>query len=385
MMTCLVRKTKIFMVLTFLFMVLGALPAFAETYNLDVGDSAVLQYQNVSRISVGNPDVLDAIPLDKSQILVTGKAAGGAALIVWDSKGMHMEKVMVHPASDAPTWELKELLKAENVEVTVRGNAVVLEGKVKTPRDRLRAAAIAGAFGEKIINLLDVDDAPQIKLRAIVMEIKKQDGDLLGMKRLEGREGSFWGIFDLAPDIGHILDYSKDADYSAKINARINALVENKQAKILSKPYLTTLSGEEASLNVGGEIPVPVGVDNNEIKVEWKPYGVILKFTPELDGLGEIWLSFEAEVSEIDWENAVETEGIKIPAIRSRKIANKVRLAHNESLVVGGLLDNKQSKLVKKIPLLGDIPIIGELFKSREFTNDETELVITVTPEVVGL
>lgn len=384
-MTRLVRKISTFFVIALVVALWGVIPAVAATYHLDVGDSAVLKYQNVKRMSVGNPDVLDAVPLDNNQILLTGKVEGGAALIVWDGKGMHMEKILVHPSTDAPSWELKELLKAENVDVTVRGGAVVLEGKVKTPRDRIRAVAIAGAFGEKIINLLEVEDAPQIKLRAIVMELKKQDGDLLGMKRLEGKEGSFWGIFDFAPDIGHVLDYAKDADYSAQINARINALVENKQAKILSKPYLSTLSGEEAFLNVGGEIPVPVGVDNNEIKVEWKPYGVIMKFTPELDGLGEIWLTFEAEVSEIDWENAVETEGIKIPAIRSRKIANKVRLAHNESLVVGGLLDNKQSKYVKKIPLLGDIPIIGQLFRSKEFTNDETELVITVTPEVVGL
>lgn len=384
-MTRLVRKISTFFVIALVVALWGVIPAVAATYHLDVGDSAVLKYQNVKRMSVGNPDVLDAVPLDNNQILLTGKIEGGAALIVWDVKGMHMEKILVHPSTDAPSWELKELLKTENVDVTVRGGAVVLEGKVKTPRDRIRAVAIAGAFGEKIINLLEVEDAPQIKLRAIVMELKKQDGDLLGMKRLEGKEGSFWGIFDLAPDIGHVLDYTKDADYSAQINARINALIENKQAKILSKPYLSTLSGEEAFLNVGGEIPVPVGVDNNEIKVEWKPYGVIMKFTPELDGLGEIWLTFEAEVSEIDWENAVETEGIKIPAIRSRKIANKVRLAHNESLVVGGLLDNKQSKYVKKIPLLGDIPIIGQLFRSKEFTNDETELVITVTPEVVGL
>ncbi len=256
---------------------------------------------------------------------------------------------------------------------------------MKTPRDRIRAVAIAGAFGEKIINLLEVEDAPQIKLRAIVMELKKQDGDKLGLKSLEYNDNHFWGIFDFNPDNAHVIDYTQNNDLPTSINAVINALVENKQAKILSKPYLSTLSGEEAFLNVGGEIPVPVGVDNNEIKVEWKPYGVIMKFTPELDGLGEIWLTFEAEVSEIDWENAVETEGIKIPAIRSRKIANKVRLAHNESLVVGGLLDNKQSKYVKKIPLLGDIPIIGQLFRSKEFTNDETELVITVTPEVVGL
>ncbi len=384
-MTRLVRKIGTLFVVTLIVALLGVIPAAAATYHLDVGDSAVLKYQNVKRMSVGNPDVLDAVPLDNNQILLTGKIEGGAALIVWDVKGMHMEKILVHPSTDAPSWELKELLKTENVDVTVRGGAVVLEGKVKTPRDRIRAVAIAGAFGEKIINLLEVEDAPQIKLRAIVMELKKQDGDKLGLKSLEYNDNHFWGIFDFNPDNGHVIDYTQNNNLPTSINAVINALIENKQAKILSKPYLSTLSGEEAFLNVGGEIPVPVGVDNNEIKVEWKPYGVIMKFTPELDGLGEIWLTFEAEVSEIDWENAVETEGIKIPAIRSRKIANKVRLAHNESLVVGGLLDNKQSKYIKKIPLLGDIPIIGQLFRSKEFTNDETELVITVTPEVVGL
>ena len=159
-MTRLVRKISTFFVIALVVALWGVIPAVAATYHLDVGDSAVLKYQNVKRMSVGNPDVLDAVPLDNNQILLTGKIEGGAALIVWDVKGMHMEKILVHPSTDAPSWELKELLKAENVDVTVRGGAVVLEGKVKTPRDRIRAVAIAGAFGEKIINLLEVEDAP---------------------------------------------------------------------------------------------------------------------------------------------------------------------------------------------------------------------------------
>lgn len=359
--------------------------ASQETFHLETGQSALLVYQGITRIAVGNPDVVDVRPLDSREVLVTAKSAGNSTLMVWDKKGRHYAQILIHPSQKSRLWEVEQLLREEGVQVALTETAIVLEGTVATPAARKRALAIAEAYCPKVVNLLNVAEARQIRLEASVVELEKGVTDRLGLQEINTYDaGVLTGFVDLAADKDHLGLFFQDGSLRVHdFSSVLNALVKKNEAKILSKPYLTTLSGETASLNVGGEIPVPVGVDNGEIKIEWKPYGVMLSITPELDGKNGIWLAVEAEVSEIDWENRIVTSGIEIPALKSRKIANKVRVSPGQPLVMGGLIDNKQSILRTKIPILGDIPIIGELFKSKRFENSETELVITVVPQVV--
>ena len=361
------------------------LDASPKVLHLDDGESALLAYQGIERVAVGNPDVLDARPLNSREILVTAKEAGNSTLVVWDRSGRHFLSFLVHPSTRARLWEIEKLLAEEGVKVSLTETATVLEGTVENPAARARALAIADAFGAKVVDLLQVARADQIRLEASVLELDRSAGEKLGLQSLERlTNGSVTGFIDLATDFNHIAirtlnGISGTQDFSMVLNA----LEEKNLGRVLSKPYLTTLSGEKAHLNVGGEIPVPVGLDSGEIKIDWKPYGVILSITPELDGKENIWLTLEAEVSEIDWDNRIVTSGIEIPALKTRKISNRVRLKPGEPLIVGGLIDNKQTELKTRVPILGDLPIIGELFRSRRFENSETELVITIVPEIV--
>lgn len=355
-----------------------------KTYHLETGESALLAFHGIKRIAVGNPDVVDIRPLDSKELLVTAKAGGNSTLVVWDRKGRHFVNFLIHPSQKARRWEVENLLREDGISVSVTETAVVLEGTVDNPAAKARAEAIAKAYSPNVVNLLEVMGAPQIRLEANVVEMERTAAEKLGLQNLKTfGDGVVTGVVDLSVETDQLGFFLKHGHfYTDDIQGILNALEERNEAKILSRPYLTTLSGEEATLNVGGEIPVPVGLENGEIKIEWKPYGVILSFTPELDGRGALWLSMEAEVSEIDWENRIITSGIEIPALKTRQISNKVRLLPGQPLIVGGLIDNKQSELKSRIPILSDIPIIGELFKSKRFENSETELVITVTPHL---
>ncbi|MCL6630624.1 MAG: type II and III secretion system protein family protein, partial [Armatimonadetes bacterium] len=172
------------------------------------------------------------------------------------------------------------------------------------------------------------------------------------------------------------------------IGARIRALQQQNKARILSEPNLLVLDGREANILVGGEIPVPVvqsaGVGSAaSVTVEYKEFGVRLRILPTLTGDDRLQLKVMPEVSTLDFANAVEFSGFRIPALRTRRAETIVNVRDGQSLIIGGLIQNETSKLVKQIPVLGDLPIIGELFKSRSFVNNETELVIIITPQIV--
>lgn len=359
--------------------------ASQKTWHLDTGESALLTFDGIQRIAVGNPDVVDARPLNSREVLLTARKSGNSTLVVWDRQGRHFQTLLVHPSSKARLWEIERLLAEEGVNVSLTETTTVLEGTVANPAAKARAQAIAKAFGPNVVNLLEISHADQIRLEATVLELDRSTGEKLGLQGVERyNDGFLTGFIDLASDFNHIGIKTLDGiSGTQNFSAIVNALEERNLAKVLSKPYLTTLSGENANLNVGGEIPVPVGLDNGEIKIEWKPYGVMLSITPELDGKNSIWITLEAEVSEIDWDNRIVTSGIEVPALKTRRISNKVRLMPGQPLIVGGLIDNKQTELKTKIPLLGDLPIIGQLFRSRRFENSETELVITIVPEIV--
>ena len=158
---------------------------------------------------------------------------------------------------------------------------------------------------------------------------------------------------------------------------------KNGDAKILAAPSILTLSGKEAFFLAGGEIPIPLADGEGGTKVEWKEYGIKLKVTPTLDKNNNITMSVSPEVSSLDWANAVLIGGDKMPAITMRKATTNVQFINGGTLVIGGLLKREDSETVFKIPVLGDLPIIGGLFRSKEFQNGQTELLFFVTPRVI--
>ncbi len=230
--------------------------------------------------------------------------------------------------------------------------------------------------------------ARQILLRVQVVDVNRDNTKDLGLE---------WGdlldnhtVLDQPFIIGQLLlgpTKIENTQHILKnpIGARIMALEEQKKAKTLAKPNLLVLDGKEGTILVGGEIPVPVvqGGAGGGITIEWKPFGVRLTFQPVITGKDNIQLKLMPEVSTLDFANAVTLSGFQIPAMRTRRAETTVNVIDGQSLAIGGLLQSDTSKVVRKIPLLGDLPIIGELFRTRSWTKSETELVIVITPEIV--
>jgi pilus assembly protein CpaC len=359
-----------------------------RTFHLETGENAPMTFQSVTRIAIGNPNVLDAQPVNPNEILLFGKSEGVSSLVVWDAKGRHTYDILVHASRRVRTWDIQQMLQVPGIRIAVTETTVILEGTVKTPYDKRRAEAIAKAYAPNVVNLLNVEGNPRVKIEAVVMEMAKGDGQKLGLSYLEGGSGQFSsGSANLVDsELGQIgFTWNRAADVTSNLTGLFEAVKSTSNTKILSRPSVSGLSGEKAFINVGGEIPVPVGVDNNQIKIEWKPYGVIMTIVPEVQSDGDILLHLSAEVSELDWDNKITTSGIDIPALRTRKVENRAILRDGEPLVIGGLLDNKQTRSIKKIPILADLPLLGSLFRSKSFQNSETELVITVIPQVVKI
>lgn len=362
--------------------------AAEQTFHLETGENAPLVFESMVRVAIGNPNVLDAQPVSKNELLLFGKAEGVSSLVVWDAKGRHTLDILVHASRRAKTWDIQQTLQYPDVKVIVTDTTVLLEGTVKTPYDKKRAESIAKAFAPNVVNLLNVEGDPRVKIEAIVMEMSKGDGQKLGLSYLQGGSGQFSsGSVDLVnSELGQFgFTWNRAADVTSNLRGLFEAVKSTSHTKILSRPSVSSLSGEKAFINVGGEIPVPVGVEKGEIKIEWKPYGVIMTIVPEVQSDGDILLYLIAEVSELDWDNKIVTSGVSIPALRTRKVENRTILKDGEPLVIGGLLDNNQTRSIRRIPFLADLPVLGGLFRSKRFQNNETELVITVIPQVVRL
>jgi pilus assembly protein CpaC len=376
------RLIGLFFAIAVLAMTAGA--ALASDFHINAGETAIVRVYDVNRISIGNPDVLEARPVSREEVIISGKAEGFSSLIIWDRKGRFIHNVIVHAEKVAKTADLKRLIDIPSVKVALTDKALVLEGKVADPAEKARVLKIASAFSGNVVDLLQLANDSRIRVEALILELTKGKGKSLGLKYLDGRNGELEsGSVNLGAVTGHLaFSWNGSASVPSSLGAIIDAVRNDSSSRILSWPSLTTQSGNKASIQAGGEIPVPVGVENNQVKIEWKPYGVILNTTPAITPDGRIALDLSAEVSELDWDNAITTSGITIPAIRSRKVENKLRLASGEPFIVGGLLDNKQSRSLRAIPLLEKIPLLGELFKSREFNDDKTELVIVIIPRI---
>jgi Flp pilus assembly secretin CpaC len=282
---------------------------------------------------------------------------------------------------------------------------VVLKGWDKKGTDDKGAVDASNTLAETvtIVNNVSIDStlAHQIMVHAQIIDINKsalkdfgvdwgrvvfEKSDIPGVDAQATVEDQPWligqsglGPFDLFSGGGEIRRFDP-------IGARVRALEQQNKAKVLSQPNLQVLDGREAKMLVGGEIPIPVlQGDSTGITVEYKEFGVRLCIVPTVMTDDTVQLKIAPEVSSLDYANAITLNGFVIPALRTRRAETIVTVRNGQSLIIGGLLENDTSKLIKKIPVLGDIPIIGELFKSRSFVRGETELVIIVTPQIMKL
>jgi Flp pilus assembly secretin CpaC len=263
--------------------------------------------------------------------------------------------------------------------------AIVLSGSVETQLDRQRAEEIARVFAPAVVDLLTVRRPIQIKLQVEVVEIERSAARSLGVVWGGGQVAAGaapslnGGVYNLqvitGPGPGAVgLDV---------LIAQLQALIQQGRARLLAEPSLVVLAGTSASLLLGGQVPVPIAGANGSVTVDYKNFGVILNARPDYQDDGRVFMQVEPEVSTLDFADAVKANGFTIPALRVRRAQTTVSMRPAETLVLGGLLQQQDTRSLQKLPLLGDLPVIGALFRSEQFQRDETDLVIFITPLLV--
>jgi pilus assembly protein CpaC len=382
-----------------------------STLQLVQGKSMVLrQIVQVKRVSIADPKTADFVLTSPYEIYITGKAAGTTTLTLWQDKaGCRVYNLDVSFDISQLKKRLHESLPQEtDLSVTATNNALTLSGRVSSASNLSQVTALASAYAPegKINNLVEVRGVQQVMLEVRVAEMQKSLSRRLGINFGYITDSGKFGISKLAgltelaksgdANLGGPLDAPFSTSVSSSVNALlrfnaggytwtgfIDALKSDGLIKVLAEPTLIALSGQEASFLAGGEFPVPVPQGLGTVAIDYKQFGVQLKFTPIVLSDNRININVAPAVSELDFSNAVQFSGFVVPGLTTRQAQTVVELGDGQSFAIAGLLRETARDTMDRYPLLGDIPVLGTLFRSRQFQKNETELVIIVTPHLV--
>ena len=345
----------------------------------------------ITRVTVANPAIADVVVLDKVKLNIIGKALGSTSLSVWSVNGMRQDFVISVCNTDTATAQfIKQSMGLDGVQVAKVGDKLVLQGTVENQYELNNALGMAKVYAgeDNIVNLIQMKNPTMVNLSALVIDISGKDASDLGFKYgvasdVSTSDGHTSITFGTAGDFYGGKDFYDATHHPFQnVDFMIQALASQNKIKVLSRPNITTMSGEEAEILIGGELPIPTSKDG-EISVEWKPYGIKLKIKPQVDQESKITSKVEAEVSGIDASVSVPTSAGKIPGLISRKASTMLSVPDGQTMAIGGLMNSDESKVITKVPILGDIPIIGEFFKHTSNSKDKRELMILITPTIV--
>lgn len=346
----------------------------------------------IQRFSVGEPTIAEALVLSPTEVLINGKTLGTTTLFLWDNVNQ-VKVYSVEVTADAPALQryIRNAMPGEEVDVSASGNSVTLSGSVRDPNSVARAVEIAKTSGATVIDNLVAPPAVQVLLQVRFAEVnrtavKEFSTELVQVNadEIDGDSPTTWRT---ATSGDGTIDFFLSQGTS-QIDAFIQALKSRGQFRSLAEPNLMTLPGREAYFLAGGRFPFPTlqslgGANTGAITIVFEEFGVKLRFTPNVTRSGAIRLKLEPEVSSLDFANGLVVGGFEIPSILTRKATTEVELREGQYLAIAGLLDNRMTDNVTKIPILGDIPILGELFKSRSYDQAKTELLVIVSPKLV--
>ncbi len=382
----------------------------ATDIDLLVGRSTILNVgATITRVSLTVPDIADALVTTPTQLLIHGKQPGIISLFVWDRSGaIRTYEVNVRRDLSVLKEQVKQLFPGEAITVSGSGKDVVLSGVVSGQYVIDKAGNVAGGYVEKkenVVNLLKQREgvaSNQVLLRVRFAEVSRNALQELGASVFSDGNNNYWGrtttqqfsapFFDKnSPDLGKALvfsDYLNLFLFDAKnqLGAVIKALQSKGVFQSLAEPNLVALNGKEASFLAGGEFPYPVvqgAAGGNAVTIMFKEFGIRLNFTPTVLGGDLINLKLKPEVSSLDFSNGVIVEGFRVPALSSRRADTEVELRDGQTFAIAGLMNNTALQSMRKVPGLGDIPVLGNLFRSRSYQKDQTELVVMVTPTIL--
>jgi pilus assembly protein CpaC len=375
--------------------------------DLLVGRSTILNVgATIARVSLTVPDVADAMVTAPTQLLIHGKTPGIISLFVWDKAGaIKTYEVNVRRDLTALNTHIRQLFPGESITVLGSGKDVVLSGTVASQYVIDKAAEVAGGYVEKkdnVVNLLKQQEgvaSNQVMLRVRFAEVSRSALQELGVSLISNGSGTSnqWfgrtnpGIPGPDFDDGRLLfsDFLNIFVFNAKeqLGAVVRALHNKGLFQSLAEPNLIATNGKEASFLAGGEYPYPIvqpsGTGGNSVTIAFKEFGVRLNFTPTVLGGDLIHLKLRPEVSSLDFANAVTLEGFRIPALSTRRTETEVELRDGQTFAIAGLMNNTLTSSMSKIPGIGDIPILGLLFRSKAHQKNQTELVVMITPTII--
>lgn len=379
-----------------------------QKLSLTVGKSVIISSSEpVKRVSLGSQDVADTIVLTPQQISVIGKAPGVTNLILWGAGDniASIFDIQVSPDVSRLGEMIQKILPEEkNLHINATHNSLTLSGTVSSTSSLSRVLALAEVHSPKdgkIVNLLEVAGVHQVMLEVRVAEISKSLGRRLGFNfsyaSSSGKMGL--GLLNSLTGLEKGVFPSPGMELGSNINAIfrfltkgttwtifIDALKEQGLLKVLAEPTLITLSGKSANFLAGGEFPIPVpqpGAGGTAITIEYKPFGIGLHFTPTVLSNNKISMEVGPEVSDLDFSNAITLNGWVVPSIALRRVSTTIELADGQSFAIAGLLKDDVREIISKYPVVGEIPVLGALFRSSSFRRNETELIVIVTPHLI--
>lgn len=369
-----------------------------QSFALESGAGRILTLPvAAANVFVADPRVAEVRPASVNSLFVFGVGPGRTTIAAMNNEGQAIAQfeVTVRPntfvAGEAET-AMSRLLANSRVRVTPQNRGLLLTGTVASAADAARAVSVARSYlqgNETVENQLAVQQSIQVNLQVKIVEMNRSVTRALGLDWTAfGQSGNFFiaaatttGLGSGLNAAGSLLGGTKD------VNALVRALAQDNLIRVLAEPNLTVMSGQPGSFLAGGEFPVPVGQQNGSITIEFKKYGVTLGVVPTVLSDGRINLNVNPEVSQLTDQGAVRLQvgnsSLSIPALTVRRASTSVELGSGQTFAVAGLLLDNSSQAVTSIPFLGDLPVLGPLFRSTSFQRQETELVILVTPYVV--
>jgi pilus assembly protein CpaC len=398
----------------------GQESAEPQTLHLLVGRSLVITSPSrIKRVSLADPEIAEAIVVSPTQVLVNGKKPGGVSLLLWDEVDQSQAfEVSVDIDVLGLSQKIHEVFPAENVHIDTSKDVVIITGKISSSIVADKILEVVKGAAPKVTSMMQV---PPALTGEILLQVKFAEVDRTALTQV--------GFNIFATGLGHTIGATSTQQFGGNssqsitdsfpvrgpqpqagstfstsqsianplniflfnpdihLGVVIQALQSKNLLQILAEPNLMTESGKEANFLAGGEFPYPlvtsVGSGSPTVSVQFKEFGIRLSFTPVLSDDGTIHLKMKPEVSTLDFANAVTVSGFVLPALSTRRVESEMSLADGQTFAIAGLVDNRVTEILSKIPGIGDIPVLGKLFQSKSMNKSNEELLVIVTPHIV--
>ena len=397
----------------------GQESAEPQTLHLLVGRSLVITSPSrIKRVSLADPEIAEAIVVSPTQVLVNGKKPGGVSLLLWDEADQSQAfEVSVDIDVLGLSQKIHEVFPNENVHIDTSKDVVIITGKISSSVVADKILEVVKGAAPKVTSMMEIPPplTGEILLQVRFAEVDRSAVTQLGFNILSTGVGKTIGSITTG-QFGGTSPFSISDSFPIKAggtspvegtvsqtvtnalniflynpNIHLATVIQALQSKnllqILAEPNLMTESGKEASFLAGGEFPYPlvtsVGSGSPAISVQFKEFGIRLNFTPILSADGTIHLKVKPEVSTLDFSNGVTISGFVLPALSTRRVESEMSLADGQTFAIAGLVDNRVTEILSKVPGIGDIPVLGKLFQSKSLSKSKNELLVIVTPHIV--